>query len=120
MIDYFYTLDYPPFPAQITAPPPATSQPQQSGGLFGNLQKPAQQRTGGLFGSSTTHSQPQQSSSLFGGALGQPNQNQPQPQQSISLFGGALGQPNQNQSQQSGGLFGNLGQQQKPATPSLL
>lgn len=22
MIDYFYTLDYPPFPAQVTAPPP--------------------------------------------------------------------------------------------------
>ncbi|KAF2816193.1 uncharacterized protein BDZ99DRAFT_542490 [Mytilinidion resinicola] len=76
----------------------ATAQPQQSGGLFGNLQKPAQQQTGSLFGQSTAQSQPQQ-------------------QQAGSLLGGNLGQQNQNQPQ-SGGLFGNLGQQ-KPATPSL-
>ncbi|OCL09773.1 hypothetical protein AOQ84DRAFT_290588 [Glonium stellatum] len=108
-----------------------TSQPQQTGGLFGQStsqpQQPAQQ-SGGLF-SQTTASQPQQSGGLFGnlqkpaqqqtGSLFGGSTTQSQPQQSSSLFGGTLGQQNQNQSQQSGGLFGNLGQQQKPATPSL-
>ncbi|KAF2180038.1 hypothetical protein K469DRAFT_673262 [Zopfia rhizophila CBS 207.26] len=100
------------------APAPVASQPPQSGtsslfggqhasqpasgGLFGNLNKPAITGTGSnLFGASTAQSQPQ-SGGLFGGALGGNNQNQNQ---------------NQNQTQnqttsQSGGLFG---QQQKPS-----
>ncbi|TKX22020.1 nucleoporin FG repeat-containing protein [Elsinoe australis] len=116
-----------------------TSQPAQTGGLFGassNAPKPGglfgSSNTGttgptggGLFGSSTQQqSQPQQSGGLFGGALGQnqtQNQNQSQQpgQTGSSLFGG-LGQNNaQSQPAQGGGLFGGLGQSQQ-AKPSGL
>lgn len=99
--------------------PTANSQPQQSGGLFGNLQKPAQPSSGGLFGNTQQASQPT-SGGLFGNTQQQQQQQQSQPQQSNSLFGGAQAQ-NQPQNQAAGGLFGNLGgQQNKPATPSLL
>ncbi|KAF4554741.1 Nucleoporin FG repeat region-containing protein [Elsinoe fawcettii] len=116
-----------------------TSQPAQTGGLFGstnNAPKP-----GGLFGSSTTgtagqtggtslfggstqqQSQPQQTGGLFGGALGQ-NQNQTQTQQAgqtgTSLFGG-LGQNNAaSQPAQGSSLFGGLGQSQQQNKPTGL
>lgn len=111
----------------------STSQPQSSGGLFGAstnnatpqaqgnslfggaLNKPATPATttstGGLFGGGATGttpaSQPQTGGSLFGGALGQ-NQQQGQQQQ----------QPPQQQ-QQGGGLFGQSTQTAQTATPSL-
>ncbi|GME48683.1 Nucleoporin nup49 protein [Neofusicoccum parvum] len=111
----------------------STSQPQSSGGLFGAstnnatpqaqgnslfggaLNKPATPATttstGGLFGGGATGatpaSQPQTGGSLFGGALGQ-NQQQGQQQQ----------QPPQ-QPQQGGGLFGQSTQTAQTATPSL-
>ncbi|CAL3973027.1 unnamed protein product [Diplocarpon coronariae] len=72
--------------------------------MFGaSLNKPA---GGGLFGSSlNTNPQP-----TAGGLFGNNQQNQPQPQQSGSLFGG-LGQQKTQQNQiQTGGLFGNLNQ----------
>ncbi|KAF2492094.1 hypothetical protein BU16DRAFT_103495 [Lophium mytilinum] len=91
------------------------SQPQQSGGLFGQ-QSTSQPQSGGLFGASATAA-PQQSGGLFG------NLQKPAQQQTGSLFGQSTAQPQPQQQQtqnqpQSGGLFGNLGQQ-KPATPSL-
>ncbi|OJD40214.1 nucleoporin nup49 [Diplodia corticola] len=108
----------------------STSQPQ-SGGLFGSstnnaapatqgsslfggaLNKPATPAAttgGGLFGGgaapgSTPASQPQTGSSLFGGALGQ-NQQQGQQQQG-------------QQQQQGGGLFGNTAQATQTPAPSL-
>ncbi|KAF1950803.1 hypothetical protein CC80DRAFT_455176 [Byssothecium circinans] len=124
----------------------ASSQPPQSTSLFGNLNKPAATTTGtsgGLFGSSTAQaqSQPQQTGSLFGGALGGNTQNQNQNQASQSgglfsnpqkpslfgsstaqtstpsLFGNTTTQQNQTQSggqQQSNSMFGNLQSQNKP------
>ncbi|GME57487.1 Nucleoporin nup49 protein [Neofusicoccum parvum] len=112
----------------------STSQPQSSGGLFGAstnnatpqaqgnslfggaLNKPATPATttstGGLFGGGATGatpaSQPQTGGSLFGGALGQ-NQQQGQQQQ----------QPPPQQPQQGGGLFGQSTQTAQTATPSL-
>ncbi|KAJ9227040.1 hypothetical protein DTO027B5_8145 [Paecilomyces variotii] len=91
----------------------ATSQPQQSGGLFGTTtQNQSQPQTGGLFGS-TTQQKPQ--GSLFGG-FGQQQQQQPQ-QQTGGLFGG-LGSNTQQQQQpqQQSSLFGGsliAGQQQQ-------
>jgi hypothetical protein len=78
---------------------PAQSSQPQSGGLFGNMNKPATPApaTGGLFGSSTAQSSQPASGGLFGGALGASTQTQPQ-------TGAAP----------SGGLFGG-GQQAKPS-----
>ncbi|KAK5121722.1 hypothetical protein LTR85_004597 [Meristemomyces frigidus] len=83
-----------------------TSQPQQSGGLFGNTQTSQPQQGGGLFGSTLggQTSQPQQQSSLFGNTTTQ------LPQQQSSLFGNTTTQQPQ---QQSGGLFGNTNTQQQ-------
>ncbi|KAF4219852.1 hypothetical protein CNMCM8980_004788 [Aspergillus fumigatiaffinis] len=107
-------------------------QPQQGstgGGLFGSnatsqpQQQQQQQQTGGLFGSSTTQTQPQtggglfgsttqqkpQTGGLFGGALGQTQQQQQTTTGGGGLFGSTLGQ----QKPQGGGMFGGLGQQQQ-------
>ncbi|ORY02047.1 hypothetical protein BCR34DRAFT_88919 [Clohesyomyces aquaticus] len=109
------------------------SQPA-SGGLFGNLNKPAQTGTGSsLFGASTTAAQPQQSGGLFGGGMGanaqaqNQNQNQNQNQaQSGALFGASLGQPKPSlfgasttQQTSTPSLFGNTNTQQNTSTPSL-
>ncbi|KAI0864589.1 nuclear protein 96-domain-containing protein [Xylaria cubensis] len=67
-------------------------------GLFGG-NKPATGSTGGLFGSAGTTQNTSTGGGLFGGTLGQ-NQNQQPQQQSGSLFGGL------NQSQPKPGLFG--------------
>ncbi|KAK3047042.1 hypothetical protein LTR09_011556 [Extremus antarcticus] len=79
-----------------------TSQPQQSGGLFGNATTTSQpQQSGGLFGNSTT-SQPQQTGGLFGNATSNTQHNTG----GTGLFGGALGQPAQQQQSGGTGLFG--------------
>lgn len=89
----------------------ATSQPQQSGGLFGNLNtQPAQQQTGGLFG----QSQPQQQiGGLFGGSLAQ-NQGQQQQQQSGGGLFAGLGQSTQNQQKPT--MFGSTMNQPQPTS----
>ncbi|KAF2677141.1 hypothetical protein K458DRAFT_378839 [Lentithecium fluviatile CBS 122367] len=89
----------------------ATSQPPQSGGLFGGQSTAAQPQSGGLFGNM---SKPAATAAPSGGLFGSSTA-QPQPQQTGGLFGGALGGSTQNQAQnqppQSGGLFGGV---QKP------
>ncbi|MCJ1254361.1 hypothetical protein MMC24_002176 [Lignoscripta atroalba] len=98
----------------------STSQPQPSGGVFGNTGGNTQQ-SGGIFGSST-QSQPQQSGGLFGsstqsqpqqtgGVFGSSTQAQPQQQQGSGLFG-SLGQT--SQPQQGSGVFGSSSAQQQP------
>lgn len=107
----------------------ATSQGQQSAGLFAAASQ--QPQPGALFGgaSAAPSSQPPQSAGLFG-SLSKPQQPAPtagglfgastpqsQPQQGPSLFGGPLGSssaqnPNQTQTAQMGGLFGNQAQAQ--------
>ncbi|KAI1741739.1 nuclear protein 96-domain-containing protein [Xylaria scruposa] len=70
------------------------------GGLFGG-NKPATGSTGGLFGSAGATQNTSTGGGLFGGTLGQNQNQQPQQQQSGGLFGGL------NQSQpKPGGLFG--------------
>ncbi|KAL5441273.1 hypothetical protein PMIN07_004316 [Paraphaeosphaeria minitans] len=120
------------FGAPSQQPPQAQpSQPPQSAGLFGSLNKPQQPAaattttTGGLFGASTQQSQPQQGSALFGGALGANTniQNHTQPAQTGGLFGNLGQNQDQNQANPSFGastaqqntgssLFGNAQQQQ--------
>lgn len=78
-----------------------TQNQSTGGGLFGatgqnNQSQP--QQTGGLFGQSTQQNQPQQSGGLFG--------NLNRPQQQTQSTGGLFGQS----AQQTGGLFGGLGQ----------
>ncbi|KZF19321.1 hypothetical protein L228DRAFT_263665 [Xylona heveae TC161] len=125
----------------------SSSQPQQSGGLFGsstaNPSQPqtggglfgsATQKPGGLFGSSTTtSSQPQTGGGLFGGGQ---TQNQSQPQQSTGggLFGGSAATTQNKpsllgtstttstqQPQQPSSLFGGAAStaQAQPQKPSL-
>ncbi|KAI9777479.1 MAG: hypothetical protein M1835_005231 [Candelina submexicana] len=107
-----------------------TSQPQQSGSLFGG--QGTQQQTSHLFGSST---QAQQSGSVLGGSLAPPQgsnlfRGTSQPQPTSTLFGGTS-QPQQTSNpfgtstqpqQPSGSLFGGLGvstQQQQPQSGSV-
>ncbi|KAI9691348.1 MAG: hypothetical protein M1820_009727 [Bogoriella megaspora] len=83
-----------------------TNNQNKPGGPFGSSFASSQpQQSGSLFGQAT--SQPQQTSSLFGTTTSQP-------QQTSTLFGGTASQPQQ---QQGGGLFGNLGQQQQQQQP---
>ncbi|KAK3721329.1 hypothetical protein LTR37_003205 [Vermiconidia calcicola] len=77
-----------------------TSQPQQSGGLFGSTTTSQPQQGGGLFGSATT-SQPQQTSSLFGNTASNTQQ-----QSNTGLFGSSLNPPAQQQNAGSSSLFG--------------
>ncbi|RAR09638.1 nucleoporin nup49 protein [Stemphylium lycopersici] len=104
------------------------SQPQNTGGLFGSLNKPATTApaSGGLFGSSTAQSSQPQSGGLFGGALGGNTQNQTQSTpQSGGLFGGAQSKPSlfgsSTQQTTAPSLFGNntSTQQNQTSTPSL-
>ncbi|KAL2354395.1 hypothetical protein BJ546DRAFT_911244 [Cryomyces antarcticus] len=90
-----------------------TSQPAQTGGLFGGASTSQPQQGGGLFGSSMN--QQQQGSGLFGATTNQP-------QQSGGIFGGAASQPQQGSgpfgsstiNQQGTGLFGSSTQQSQP------
>ena len=77
-----------------------SSQPAQSGGLFGNVGKPQPQQSTGFFGA-TNASQPQQTSSLFGGNQTQPASTQAQPS-GFSL--GGLGAKSNNAN--TGSLLG--------------
>ncbi|KAH8820449.1 Nup93/Nic96-domain-containing protein [Xylogone sp. PMI_703] len=105
-------------PAAPTAPGTTTT-----GGLFGSLNsKPA---TSSLFGTAPTQpqqqQQPQTTSGLFGG-LGAATQPQQQQTTSTGLFGGLGSTSQPQQAQQSGGLFGGLNpttQSQQPAGTSL-
>ncbi|EUC28140.1 hypothetical protein COCCADRAFT_109938 [Bipolaris zeicola 26-R-13] len=103
-------------------------QPQQSGSLFGNLNKPATTApaSAGLFGASTAQPSQPQSGGLFGGALGGNTQNQAQSNtQSSGLFGGAQSKPSlfgaSTQPTTTPSLFGNntTNQQNQTSTPSL-
>ncbi|KZM26825.1 Glutathionyl-hydroquinone reductase [Ascochyta rabiei] len=102
-----------------SAQPAQSSQPASaSGGLFGNMNKPATPApaTGGLFASSTAHSSQPPSGTLFGGSLGAGTQPQPQPKPSL-FPGSTTQQPNSTPS-----LFGtnsNTQQNQSTTTPSL-
>ncbi|KAL8938016.1 MAG: hypothetical protein Q9216_004125 [Gyalolechia sp. 2 TL-2023] len=113
----------------------ATTQPQQSTGLFGSTNQPPPQNTG-LFGSRIT-SQPQQNGApadnstsnqaglLFGGSsmtsqqkpggglFGAQQTNQP----ATNLFGSANAQSQPQQ--QQGGLFASLGQNQNQQKPQI-
>ncbi|KAL8830444.1 MAG: hypothetical protein Q9170_005727 [Blastenia crenularia] len=94
---------------------PGNSQPPASGGLFGSLQNSKPSTS--LFGSSSSTTQPQQSTSLFGPT-------NPQPSQNTGLFGSnTTNQPQQvgttpenATANQAGLLFGNsnMNAQQKP------
>ncbi|USP75920.1 Nucleoporin NUP49 [Curvularia clavata] len=110
----------------------STQQPQQSqqsGSLFGNLNKPATTApaSGGLFGSSTAQSSQPQTGGLFGGTLGANTQNQAQSTaQSGGLFGGTQSKPSlfgssTQQTTTTPSLFGNTTttQQNQTSTPSL-
>ncbi|RMZ18395.1 hypothetical protein D0862_00372 [Hortaea werneckii] len=98
-----------------------TSQPQQSGGLFGSTTTSQPSQGGGLFGGTLggQSSQPQQSGGLFGSTTNQNQQNTggsslfgntQQNQQSNtgggSLFGGSNTQQNQQNNTTGGSLFG--------------
>ncbi|CAI6342084.1 unnamed protein product [Periconia digitata] len=110
-----------------------TPQPPPSTGLFSNLNKPAAPSApaagGGLFGSSTAQTQPQQTGSLFGGALGAGanTQAQTQPSQSGGLFGGSqapkaalFGGAASTAQQSNAPLFGNSNTQQNQASTQSL
>jgi len=95
------------------------TQPQQTGGLFGNLGNTSQQKPGGLFG---TQSQQQTGGGLFGASLGTQ-------QQGGGLFGGSANNNQQQQQQQQpqnslfgggGSLFGATAQQSQQQTPQSL
>lgn len=95
----------------------ATSQPQQSGSLFGSTTASQPRQGGGLFGT-TTASQPQQGGGLFGSL--NTNTSATQEQQGGGLFG-RITAPQQTggglfgstQPQQQGGLFGSTQQPQQ-------
>ncbi|KAJ5030174.1 hypothetical protein J3E73DRAFT_404420 [Bipolaris maydis] len=107
-------------------------QPQQSGSLFGNLNKPATTApaSAGLFGASTAQPTQPQSGGLFGGALGGNTQNQTQnttqakhgastqPATTPSLFGNNTA--NQQNQTSTPSLFGSTQQQPQPQQQSTL
>ncbi|OGE56348.1 hypothetical protein PENARI_c003G06138 [Penicillium arizonense] len=108
-----------------------TPQTQQSGGLFGNVQKPQNNLLGGsTFGQPQQQQQPQQQSSVFGTSLGQKPQGSlfgGNTQQATGLGGGSLLGNQQQQAQQpQQSQFGQTtmatpqGQQQQPPLSSSL
>ncbi|KAI1133812.1 hypothetical protein F5Y05DRAFT_279231 [Hypoxylon sp. FL0543] len=101
--------------APSTSSTTATSQPQQSGGLFGSSSistSQPQQAGSGLFGgTNTATAQPQQTGGLFGNP--QPAQTQNQTQNTGGLFGG--GQTSAAGTGASGGLFGGSLNPSQPA-----
>ncbi|KAH8809049.1 hypothetical protein F5884DRAFT_391783 [Xylogone sp. PMI_703] len=108
----------------LFGPTTATPSQPQAGGLFGSATTQPQTgatsgaatsqptQTGGLFGAQTAASQPQQSTGgLFGGSTAA------QPGQSGGLFSG-LNAQNQNKPAATPSLFGGLGKQTQPAAQS--
>ncbi|KAI0837881.1 hypothetical protein F5Y06DRAFT_66587 [Hypoxylon sp. FL0890] len=107
--------------APSTSSTTTTSQPQQSGGLFGSssISTSQPQQTGSsLFGgTNTATTQPQQTGGLFGNP--QATQTQTQTQNTGGLFGGSMaGQTTATGTGSSGGLFGGTLKPSQPAASS--